>query len=358
MFMSTTTVAVVQDHAQGPIELREVTLPQLGKNDVLVQMHATGVCQSQLYWMEATHKDPMLFGHEGYGTVLATGQAVQSVHEGDKVLITWVPRASDRPAQRSSIELQDGVTAWSPNVYTWAEHTVVDELYVLPIDKKNAQDFVAIVGCAVVTGAGAVCFAADTQPGDTVAIFGAGGVGLSAIAAAAVRGAGRIIAVDLEADKLDLALHFGATDTINASTQDPVAVINELTGGVDKAFDCVANNTTLNQAIDCTRSVMPGTGSPGGTTVLVGLPQGPLTLELGPNRHSGGNLITGQKRLIGTAAGGAKQTDIATFLDWYSQGQLDLAALVTDRYDFVDVHQAVSDLTNRRIRGRALLKMS
>lgn len=348
--MPTDTRVIIQDLPNGPLELRPVTLPDPGPHDVLVKIHASGVCQSQLFWMRANHSDPMLFGHEGYGTVVATGSATSGFAAGDAVMVTWLPRAGDRAPTRSSIELPDGRTAFSPNVYTWAEHALVDELYLVPLPEESREDVVSVVGCAVVTGAGAVCNAAPVGAGDTVAVFGVGGVGLSTVAAAAIRGASRVIAVDLDPEKLEFARRFGATDTIDAAaTDNPAAVILELTGGVDIAVDCVGHESTITQAINSDRAGRVG-GAQGGTVVLVGLPKGPTTLNLS-------GLIGGQKHLVGTTAGGCTQDDITTFLDWHTQGKFDLNSLVTVRYPLDDLDKAVDDLDAGRVLGRAIVTM-
>lgn len=348
--MTTSARIIVQDKGHGPLELREVTLPDPGPHEVLIRMHASAVCQSQLFWMNFDHPTPMLFGHEGYGTVVAAGSAVSHVTEGDAVLVTLLPRQSDRAPIRASIELPGGTTAYSPNVYTWGDHALADELYVVALPSNAHSDVVSILGCAVITGAGAVCNAAPVPPGGTVAVFGVGGVGLSAVAAAAVRGASRIVAVDLDADKLAFARRFGATDTIDASSNEDIATkIQKLTGGVDVAVDCVGLQTTTTQALDSLRAGRIGYGR-GGTAVIIGLPQGPMTLNVG-------SMLGGQKQLVGTTAGGCTHDDLDTFLDWYTQGRLDLDALVTDRYPLEDVSTAVADLAAHKILGRALVTM-
>ncbi|MFF2307796.1 zinc-binding dehydrogenase [Streptomyces sp. NPDC058128] len=350
--MPTATRVVVQNEPGQPLELREATLPDPGPHDVLVKIHASGVCQSQLFWMHAPHPDPMLFGHEGYGTVLATGSAVTHVREGAAVMITWLPRAADRNPDRASLDIPGLSTAHSPNVYTWADHTLVDELYVVPLDDRSRQDVVSVVGCAVLTGAGAVTHVAPVDAGGTVAVFGVGGVGLSAVAAAAVRGARHIIAVDLSTEKLQFSRKFGATHTIDAGQGDPVQEIIDITGGgVDVAVDCVALPDTVTQALNATRAGRLGVAQ-GGTAVIVGLPKKPLVLDIA--RQTNGNMLTGQKSLVGTTAGGCRQDDIATFLDWHHTGRLDLNALVTDRYPLTEINRAVADLAQGRILGRAL----
>ncbi|MFC9270027.1 zinc-binding dehydrogenase [Streptomyces zhihengii] len=353
--MSTATRIVVQGKPGAALALREVTLPDPGPHDVLVEIHASGVCQSQLFWMHAPHPDPMLFGHEGYGTVLATGSAVRHVEEGAVVMITWLPRAADRTPGRACLDIPGLGTAYSPNVYTWAGHAIVDELYVVPLDERSRQDVVSVVGCAVLTGAGAVTNVAPVREGGSVAVFGAGGVGLSAVAAASIRGARHVVAVDLGPEKLEFAKKFGATHTVDAGQGDPVQQIIEVTGGgVDVAVDCVALPETVAQALDSARPGRLGVEQ-GGTAVIVGLPKKPLVLDIA--RQTNGNMLTGQKSLVGTTAGGCRQEDIATFLDWHHTGRLDLDTLVTDRYPLADIGRAVTDLAEGRILGRALTTM-
>ncbi|MFB7997574.1 zinc-binding dehydrogenase [Streptomyces sp. NPDC056002] len=353
--MSTPTRVVVQDKPGQPLELRDVTLPGPGPHDVLVKVHASGVCQSQLFWMHAPHPDPMLFGHEGYGTVLATGSAVTHVAEGATVMVTWLPRAADRAPTRASLDIPGLGTAHSPNVYTWAEHALVDELYVVPLDEKSHQDVVSVVGCAVLTGAGAVTNVAPVAAGGSVAVFGVGGVGLSSVAAASIRGAEHVIAVDLGAEKLEFARKFGATHTVDASQGDPVQTIIDITGGgVDVAVDCVALPETVAQALNAARPGRLGVET-GGAAVIVGLPKKPLELDI--HRQINGNMLTGQKSLIGTTAGGCRQDDIATFLDWHHTGKFDLNTFVTDRYPLDDIARAADDLAQGRILGRSLTIM-
>ncbi|WP_432103055.1 zinc-binding dehydrogenase [Streptomyces sp. bgisy091] len=353
--MPTPTRIVVQDKPGQPLYLREVTLSQPGPHDVLVKVHASGVCQSQLFWMHAPHPDPMLFGHEGYGTVLATGSEVTHVSEGATVMVTWLPRAADRTPGRASLDIPGLGTAYSPNVYTWADHALVDELYVVPLDEKSHQDVVSVVGCAVLTGAGAVSNVAPVAAGGSVAVFGVGGVGLSAVAAASIRGAEHVVAVDLGTEKLEFARKFGATHTVDARQGDPVQAIIDITGGgVDVAVDCVALPETVTQAVNASRPGRLGV-SMGGTAVIVGLPKKPLELNIA--QQINGNMLTGQKSLIGTTAGGCRQDDIATFLEWHHTGKFDLNAFVTDRYPLDDINGAVTDLAHGKILGRALTTM-
>lgn len=348
--MTNRTRVVVQDRTDGPIELRELVLPDPTGHEVLVRMHATGMCQSQIFWMHAPHADPMLFGHEGYGTVVKTGPDVTTVVEGDRVLVTLLPRVADRYPDRAGIALPSGARALSPNVYTWADLAVVDELYTVTLAPENHKDVTSIVGCAVVTGAGAVINIAPVQAGQTVAVIGVGGVGLCAVAAAAIRGAARVIAIDLDEEKLRFARRFGATDVVDARGQEPVAAVRELTdGGVDIAVDVVSTPGTFEQATSMIRSGAMGIRR-GGTVVVIGAPKLPVSLDLGA-------VMSGQLSIVGTMGGGCSQEDIATFLAWQREGRLDVDALVTDRYPLDQVGHAVEELAGGRVLGRVLLTM-
>ncbi len=152
--------------------------------------------------MHNPRQAPAVLGHESTGVVLAKGNQVSHVKEGDRVMVTWVPRDAEGSAGRVpdavTLNLNDGTTAVSRNVFTWADHTIADEQYVVKMDEDIPTDVTAIIGCAVITGSGAVYHTAGVQEGESVAIFGVGGVGLSAVVAAKVVGADPIIAVDLD----------------------------------------------------------------------------------------------------------------------------------------------------------------
>lgn len=349
---------VVQNQKDGPLEIRELVLPDPGSTQVLVKMIASGVCQSQIFWMHQPRQNPVLFGHEGYGVVTGVGKSVTGIREGDYVLVTWVPRPAHdgRPVEVSTVALSDTVIARAPNVYTWADYTLVDELYVRTLGLRNHNELVSVVGCAVITGAGAVLNAARVNKENSVAVFGAGGVGLSAIAAARIVGAERIVGVDIASSKLDLARRFGATDVIDATREDPVAAIHKLLpgdcgccSGVDFAFDCVGFSKTTTQALDSTRAGRLGVER-GGTCVVVGVPKTPLEVDAF-------GLMMKEKTILGTVAGSCRQEHIDLFLDWYRDGLFDLEALVTDRYRFEDIAIAADDLSNGRVDGRAIVLM-
>ncbi len=360
------TIAVAGDHADTPIELLAVNLADPTGHEVLISVKVTALCHSQLHHLASTRKRRLVLGHEATGTVEMIGPEVSTLSVGDTVLVTWVPKdeeQANRAARPASVELADGSVAVSPNVYTWGTHVVADEMYVLPLPEGIDLDAASLLGCAVITGAGAVVNTAEVQPGQSVAVIGAGGVGLCAIAAAANVGASPIIVVDLVDEKLDMARAFGATHTVNASNvEDPIAEVLALTPGIgldfarqpvagaDYVFDCIGKPATVTQALQMARAGRY-TLRRGGMAIVVGVPTSALSLPPGP-------LLTGERTLIGSIGGSCSPSrDIPIFIEWWKGGSLDLDRLVTTRYPLERVNDAVADLKAGRIEGRALLEV-
>ncbi len=358
---------VVLPQKPGPLQLHEIRLPDPGPYQVVVKQFASGVCHSQLHQMHGPRETPVVLGHEATGVVLAKGREVSHVKEGDKVLVTWVPRAkprNPRPAEPAAVPLPDGSVAVSQNVYTWADHTVADEQYVVRANADIANDVTSIIGCAVMTGAGAVLHSAKVKRGESVAIFGAGGVGLSAVAAAREVGADPLIVVDLDDKKLEFARRFGASVTLNASRLDPVAEIHKLTprkdettifntpvSGVDHAFDCIGVQKTMQQIVAACRTGSFG-WKHGGNAVLVGVPTQDLTFP--PIE-----LLLHEKHFIGSLGGSCEpDRDFPIFLDWHRDKKLDLSALVTARYPIEKINEATTALEKGQIFGRAILEFA
>jgi Zn-dependent alcohol dehydrogenase len=347
------------------LRIEDVELPDPGPTQVVIKQFASGVCHSQLHQMHRPRQTPVILGHESTGVVLKTGSGVEHVQEGDTVLVTWVPRnasAAAAPPVRATLAVRDG-TAQSENVFTWADHTLADEQFVVKVDSSIRTDVTSIIGCAVMTGAGAVINTAKVQPGQSVAIFGVGGVGLSAVVGARVAGANPIIAVDLDDEKLEFARHFGATHSINAGREDPVQAIHALTvrdsqftilhtpvSGADFAFDCIGIKTTMEQIVPACRSGHFGARD-GGTAVLVGVPG--TTVELNAI-----DVLLNEKHFIGSIGGScAPDRDFPRFLEWHDNGELDLDALVTQRFTLDEINEATAALAAGRIAGRAILEV-
>lgn len=352
--MPTPARVVVLPVETAKLRIEEVRIPDPGPHQVVVKQFASGVCHSQLHQMHRPRTQPVILGHESTGVVLATGSAVSHVREGDRVMVTWVARDranAHRPLEPAVLALPDGTEARAQNVFTWADHTIADEQFVVALPNDVPTDVTAIIGCAVMTGAGAVYHTAGVKEGQSVAIFGVGGVGLSAVAAAAVVGANPIIAVDLADEKLEFAKKFGATIGVNASEVDPVERIRELTGGgVDFAFDCIGVRKTMEQILPAVRPGVVGERS-GGTAVLVGVPMTTAELDMR-------DMLINEKTYKGSIGGSCKpDRDFPMFLRWFKEGQLDLNALVTTRYTLDQINEATDALQAGKIAGRAILEL-
>ena len=362
--MGTAANVVVLPQDTATLRIEQLNLPDPGPTQVVVKEFASGVCHSQLHQMHRPRESPVILGHEATGVVLKAGSAVTHVKEGDTVLVTWVPRnaeAASGPPLTAQLQVSDGL-AVSENVFTWADHTLCDEQYVVKVDPGIRKDVTAIIGCAVMTGAGAVINTANVQPGESVVIFGVGGVGLSAVVGAKIAGADPIIAVDLDDEKLAFAKAFGATHGINASQVDPIEAIHAMTTqadqftifkapvtGADYAFDCIGIRTTMEQIVPACRSGHFG-AAPGGTAVLVGVPSTPVELNAL-------DVLLNEKQFIGSIGGScAPDRDFPRFLEWYDNGALDLDQMVTARYPLERINDATDALQAGEIKGRAILE--
>ncbi|MFE7566786.1 zinc-binding dehydrogenase [Streptomyces sp. NPDC057539] len=343
------------------LELREVTLPQPGPYEVIVEQRSFGVCHSQLDRIFASGRTaPMLLGHESIGRVVAVGGEVEYVAPGDDVLTTWIPRTplAGRPPVPSHVVLPGGDEAATHNTFTWGSHAVVDEQWLVKAPPAMPLDLGAIIGCALMTGAGAVLNTAAVRSGQAVTVWGAGGVGLCAVAAASIQGASPVVAVDVDGEKLALARAFGATHTVNARDGDPVEAVRALTPhddgtcGADVALDCTGIGKNIPVSLAAVRPGIRGAGIRGGTDVLVGIPRVPFELNAM-------DLLNGEKQLAGCVGGSCDPArDFALFAEWVAAGRFDPSALVTDRYPLDGLNDAVQDLHHGRVRGRAVVELT
>ncbi|MDX1888664.1 zinc-binding dehydrogenase [Mycolicibacterium sp. 050158] len=337
------------------LSVEDVELPDPGPGQVLVRNLGAGVCHSQLHEIRAQRDQTYLLGHEACGIVVSVGPDVRLVAPGDAVSVSWVPRPGAGTPWRAGAALANGEYASTDEmVFTWGTHSLIDQRYAVRIPPEIASDVAAVLGCAVLTGASAVVRTAKVEPGASVVIWGAGGVGLSAIAAARHAQARPIVAVDVSDEKLSLAYDFGATHTVNAAHTDPVAALLEITAhadgpsGADYVFDCVAQQSTLGTALAAVRRGVLGS-SRGGHLVIVGVPAPGVGV-------SARELLIGQKTV--TASLGVPTdigTEIPLLAQWCEGGDIDLQALVTNRYELQDINRAISDLAGGRVRGRAIL---
>jgi len=349
-----------------PLVVDEVEIPDPAPDQVSVKLFASGVCHSQLHTMGRPPRPgrrlPALLGHESTGVVAAKGRDVRHVKEGDHVMTTWV----DRDNSTTSLPLVDHtlndhaqyVATWkgqevSHSAATWAEYALASERVVLPMPKDIGTDVTAIVGCAVMTGAGAIINTLQVRPGQSVAVFGAGGIGLCAVSAAAVVDAYPIVVVDVLDEKLAFARRFGATHGVNARAVDAVQAIRELTqGGVDYAIDAIGLPQTQEQILRAVRAGYSGLNR-GGTALLVGItpPGAKAVLDTA--------LFAGNRSFTRTSGGDCRPgRDFPLFVRWYREGKLKLDELVTRRYTLDQINTAVDDLEHGRILGRGIITYS
>jgi Zn-dependent alcohol dehydrogenase len=353
--MTTTTTMAVYAAGDETVRLRDAALPDPGPHEVLVRMLASGICRSQLVEMSAHEgADPLPLGHEALAVVEQAGSAVQGFAVGSRVIVTWVPAAGEgiRAAENATVAFADGGRSHPTEVYTWATHALVDELYLVAAEPDDADPALALIGCAATTGVGAAMYAGDVRFGDSVAIIGVGGVGLAAVLGARAAGAARIIVIDVDAAKLDFARTIGATDTLDATRGDPVAAVRALVGrlgqrGADVVIDCVGSTGTIAQAVAAARPALLGAGD-GGRIVLAGLGGGSIAV-------SSYDLVMEQKSIIGTLAGGADRAGMVRMLAAARDGRLDVGALVTETLPFADIVAGVARLRAGQVLGRSLL---
>lgn len=358
--MPTKTPAAIYVEEGKPMVIDDIDLPDPGPTQVSVRHFATGICHSQLHELHRPNPTlPLVLGHESTGVVTAVGSDVGHVKEGDHVMVTWVPRhptpipPTPAKATYGGREVKYGAPAYT-GTFTWSRETVADQQMVVPLDKDLATDVTSIIGCAVMTGAGAALNAAQVRPGDSVAIIGVGGVGLSVVQGCANLSADPIIVVDLSDEKLEFAKKFGATVGVNASNVDPVAAVREImgggmAGGVDYAFDAIGIGQTMSQILQMARGRRAGERD-GGVAVLVGVPHGELPV-LPVQMLFGGKVYRG-------APGGCStpDRDFPLLVRWFKQGKLPLEELVTRRYPLEQINEACDALAAGEIAGRAIVE--
>ena len=349
-----------------PLVIDEVEYGELAPGEVLVRNLYSGVCHSQLHQMYGPRAvpGPFLMGHESTSIVEAVGEGVTNVRAGDKAFVTWIPR-DKRPGEGSPPPLKTPIL-WRGNnigrgVYTWAEHTVARHELVVKVPQDIPDDVTSIIGCAVMTGAGAAINTADVQKGQSAAVFGVGGVGLSCIAGLHVREADPIIAIDLDDEKLELARKFGATITINAKQANAIEEIIRITGKgrlnpfgkplseLDYAFDCIGKTVTIHQILEAVRA---GDNSidHGGKAILVGVPDGEASIDAL-------DLLRGEKTLTSSYGGSCRpDRDFPVFIRWFKEGLLDLNALVTERVSLDELNATCERLRHGDVLGRSVIR--
>ncbi|MBW3619380.1 MAG: Zn-dependent alcohol dehydrogenase [Actinobacteria bacterium] len=351
------TRAVLVTEPNAPVELVDLVLDDPAPDQVRVRLAAAGVCHSDLSARAGTMAwpRPMVLGHEGAGVVTAVGSEVTRVAVGDHVILAWnqpcracfwCGKGEPWLCGNATSDVLDhpyGTVAGervSPflGAGAFAEETLLLDRAVVPIAEDVPLETAALIGCAVTTGVGAVQKAAAVAEGDTVAVIGCGGVGLSVVQGARIAGASRIVAVDLKRDKLELAERFGATDLVDAGGTDPVKAIKAATGGhgADHVFEVLGRSQTIRQAFSATRR--------GGTTVVVGVGSAQDKVEF-----SAMELFWMARTLVGCVYGNADpDVDFARMLELVGDGRLELDELVTDRVGLDDVGAALDAMAEGR----------
>lgn len=363
-----TKAAVVRELNQLTIE--EVNLDPPKPYEVLVRMQAAGICHSDLhtYRGELRAMPPLVLGHEGAGIVEAVGAEVSKVKPGDRILVNWLPACNQCTAclrgQNNLCErlpgttlqalLPDGTTRLSTtdgiklkhylSAATMAEYAVVDQASAILLPDDVPFEVASIIGCAVLTGTGAVLNTAQVPAGSSAAVIGCGGVGLSAIMGCKLAGCYPIIAVDVMESKFAFARDLGATHTINARATNAIEALREVTrGGPDFIFDSVGAAVTIDQALRGVRS--------GGTAVIMGMHSMKTDVPISP-----AVLVATNKRLLGSFAGSARpHLDLPHFLQLYRAGRLPVDKLVSQRYRLEDLALAFHDMEAGKVARGVIL---
>lgn len=342
--------AAVLHAPRTPQQMEQVDLAEPRAGEVQVRIRYAGVCRSDHHVISGAlaYPMPIVLGHEGAGVVDRVGPGVTRLKVGDHVAFNFTPfcgYCQECNAGRSNLCLHREELRGSPRlsqggqqvhnflgVSCFAEYTVVHESGAIKVPEDMPLDRVALVSCGVATGVGAVLNTAQVRPGQSVAVVGAGGVGLNVIQGARLAGASTIIAVDTLAHKLDLALEFGATHAVDAERENAVRRVRQIAnGGVDYAFEAVGLPATIEQIWRMIR--------PGGTAVVVGVPpeKSAVTLPALNFLH--------ERSIRGSFFGSTRPAvDIPRYLDLYRQGQLRLDELITRHYPLAEVNEAYQAL--------------
>jgi S-(hydroxymethyl)mycothiol dehydrogenase len=340
-----------------PVSLETIVVPDPGPGEATVVVQACGVCHTDLHYREGGITDafPFLLGHEAAGVVEAVGPDVTSVQSGDFVVLNWRAVCGQCRACRrgrpwycfnthnatQKMTLADG-TPLEPalGIGAFAEKTLVAAGQCTKVDPAARPEAVGLLGCGVMAGLGSAMFTGEVSLGDSVAVFGCGGVGCAAVAGARLAGASTIIAVDLDASKLTLARQFGATHTVDASRENPVEAIRGLTdgNGVDVCIEAVGNPTTMEQAFYA-RDLA-------GTLVQVGVPTPDMQIELPMIDFFG----RGGRLKPSWYGDCLPERDFPVLVDLYLQGRLDLDRFVSETIPLDGVEEAFA----RMQRGEVL----
>ena len=355
--------AAVAFEAGKPLNIETVQLEEPKEGEVLVEIKATGICHTDEYTRSGADPEglfPSVLGHEGAGVVVEVGPGVRSLEAGDHVIPLYTPECREceyclnpktnlcqaiRGTQGQGL-MPDGTSRLSLNgdalyhymgTSTFATHAVVPEIALAKIREDAPFETVCYIGCGVTTGIGAVINTAKVEPGSNVVVFGLGGIGLNVIQGARMVGADKIVGVDLNPAKKELAEKFGMTHFVNPTEveDDLVPYLVDLTdGGADYSFECIGNVDVMRQALECAHKGW-------GESVIIGVAGSGEEISTRPFQ-----LVTGRS-WRGSAFGGASgRTDVPKIVDWYMEGKIDIDSLITHTMPLEDINEAF-DLMHR-----------
>ena len=345
--------AAVLRQVKSPLVIEDVQISKPGPHEVLIRTVAAGVCHSDLHFVEGSYPHPLpaVLGHESAGVVEQVGSEVRTVKVGDHVItclsafcghcnhcltghMSLCISPDTRRDKKAEPRLKEDASTMNQflNLSSFAEYMLIHEHACVAIRKDMPLDRAALIGCSVTTGVGAVIHTSNVRPGDTVAVIGCGGVGLAAVNGAAIAGAGRIIAIDMQGSKLNLAKEFGATDVVNPADGDPVKQVMDLTkGGVQHSFEAIGLKATAEQAFAMLAR--------GGTANIIGM------IPVGVKIELSGSDFLGEKRIQGSLMGSNRfPIDMPRFVDFYMAGKLHLDQMISQRIKLAEVNDAFDEL--------------
>jgi S-(hydroxymethyl)glutathione dehydrogenase / alcohol dehydrogenase len=351
------TRAAVAFAPQKPLEIVDVDMDGPKAGEVLVEIKATGICHTDAYTLSGADPEglfPAILGHEGAGVVVAVGPGVTTLAPGDHVIPLYTPECRQcktclsrrsnlctaiRATQGKGV-MPDGTSRFrcdgDPVLHymgcsTFANHTVLPEIALAKVRADAPFDKICYIGCGVTTGIGAVIYAAKVWPGANVAVFGLGGIGLNVIQGARMVGADKIVGVDLNPGKREMAERFGMTHFVNPDEvgRDKVvqAIVDITGGGADFSFECIGNVHTMRQALECCHRGW-------GESIVIGVAAAGQEIATRPFQ-----LVTGRV-WRGTAFGGARgRTDVPKIVDWYMEGKIAIDPLITHKLPLARINE-------------------
>jgi S-(hydroxymethyl)glutathione dehydrogenase/alcohol dehydrogenase len=345
-----------------PVVIEDVGVRAPGPGEVRVRIKAAGLCHSDQSVIDGTipYPVPVVLGHEGAGIVEDIGPGVTSVREGDSVIISTLAhcgrcraceggkptacRNAPNPKDTSPFTVNGKPAYQFANASAFSELTLVREQSAIPVDPRVPFDRAALIGCGIMTGVGAVLNRAKVEAGSSMAVFGVGGIGLNCVQGGVLAGASQIIAIDVNPQKLELAQTFGATHVIDATKEDALAAVRDLTGGgAEYTFECVGNLAVIQQALDALAA--------GGTLTIVGVP------KIGSKYEFVVHTLYNNKAILGCRYGAARpRRDFPMLADLYLGGRLKIDELITNHYTLDDFGHALHDLESGSL-ARGVFRM-